>query len=161
MTFANAAALGATDGFLYCQAAPVPGLESDLGSPLSIPYGQAVAASVELSAVGALSSNQTYIVLQTSVGGAWYDVAWATFSALVGSFNCLLTGGAPVGAAVPQSRAAGSPPAGNGANQCVLGGAIRFVGKSSLGTGSSSSSGGPGAAPQVLCTVRLHVVGLR
>jgi hypothetical protein len=92
--------------------------------------------------------------------GTWVDVAWCTWTGIVGSATFVLAGGF-AGAISFQQRAAGvAPSPANGSNQFPLGGQVRFVGKSSVTGSSSSSSAGPGVVAGVLATVTFKLVGI-
>ncbi len=170
MVFANIVPAPATDGVLYDLAAALPAIEGDLFStggqsldPAPVSWGQAAVAVVSLSIRGNVASHTSYIVMQTDLGdGVWIDVAWCTWTGLTTAVFCLSSAG--VGSANAfQQRVSGTPPSpGLGSNAFCLGGRIRFVGKSSVTAGSSSSSSsGPGTTPGVLCTIRFKLLGLR
>jgi hypothetical protein len=132
--------------------------------PAPVLYTEAVLASVVLTAVGSLTSNTTYVVLQTDLGdGVWIDVAWCVWTGLSGSVTFVLSGGVAGANSFQQSRASGTAPGSNGSNQIPLGGRIRFVGKSTINSSSSSPSPSPGPAPLpgVAVTIRFKLLGLR
>lgn len=101
--------------------------------------------------------------MQTDLGdNVWYDVAWAQWAVVAGQGNFLICGGVAGANAFQQTRAVGAAPGSSGSNQCPLGGRIRFVGKWTGSSSSSSSSpGGLVAIGQVSITVRYKVLGLR
>lgn len=175
-TFPNVLANPMVDGILYASAVVVPAAEGALGNrgpaqqdPVPVLYNEAISAIVELTAQGAISSQTTYVVLQTDFGdGVWIDVAWLAWTGISGSATFLLAGGVAGANSFQQTRASGTAPSPtNSSNQIPLGGRIRFVGKSTVNTSSSSSSsssssGGPAAlTPGVLATIRFKLLGLR
>lgn len=170
--FANATCKPGTDGIPYAVSVAMPALEGDLfnrpapaSSPIPVLYNMAVSASVELSVSGSPPSQTTYVVLQTDLGdGAWYDLAWCLWTGVAGSANFLLAAGIAGANSVQQTRQSGTAPASSGSIQAPLGGRIRFVGKTSISTGSSSvrssSSGLPASVQQVVCTIQYKLLGL-
>lgn len=169
--FANAVAPPQTDGAKYTTDLVMPALEGDLFnqalprvSPIPVLYGQAIVATIELSVTGSPSAQTTYVVLQTDLGdGVWYDLAWCLWLGTSGSKNFLLAAGMDGANAVQQTRDAGTAPASSDSVQVPLGGRIRFVGKSSIssGSGDSSSSSSAGDVQQVTCSIRYKILGLR
>lgn len=153
--FANVAATPAVDGLYYAQGVALGGSEADLGVPAAVLYGEAVLAVVTLAVVGVPGTS--YVVMQTDLGdGTWVDVAWCQSSAGPGTFVFALSAGVlGTCSAVAMTRASGTAPGGTGANQVVLGGRLRFVGKVSSG---SSSSPGPASST---VTVKYKLQGLR
>lgn len=167
-TFANIQPRLPTDGTLYSIAVPLTTTEADLyngvgGDPASVRYNAAFMAIVQLTIVGSFSANSTYIVAQTDMGdGVWIDVAWLVWTATTPQTAIFALSGGVAGAnSFQQTRAAGTAPASNGANQIPLGGRLRFVGKASLTSSGSSSSSSGGAIPGVTATITVKQLGLR
>lgn len=157
------------DGLPYATAAVVPATEADLFNqpppqkgPLSVLYGEACLAVVELSISVQPATNTTYVILQTDLGdGVWLDLAGIVWTGTSGSATFFVSAGVAGALAFQQTRKAGTAPGANFANQAPLGGRIRFVGQATLtgvpGGTSSSSSGSAG----VNCTIRVKTLGLR
>ncbi len=171
-TFANAVPIPFAGGVQYATAVVMPAAEADLyngvgGDPIQVPWGQGISAAVEFTALGAVSSQTSYVVMQTDFGdGIWFDIAWCVWTGTQGTANFLLSGGIAGNAALTQlggSRAAGAAPAANGSSLCVLGNRIRFVGKASVtgGSLSSSSSAAPGVVGEVAASIKYNILGLR
>lgn len=169
-TYANITAPSRADGIAYATAVPLTSTEADLyngqtlpntGDPVPVLFGQAIQAVVQLSVAGAPASNSTYVVMQTDLGdGVWVDVAWCFWNGTQGSATFVLSGGVAGNNAFQQSRQAGAVPTpqANGSNAMVLGGRIRFVGRTALSGGSSYSVGGFAG---VLATIRYKLLALR
>ncbi len=156
------------DGVTYASSKVMPALEGDLFNgpdvnqdPLSVVYQEACVASVNFAVTGGPSSNSTYVVMQTRLAdGTWFDVAWCLWTGTQGQASFWLSSGVAGANAFQQSRAVGTAPSSSGSNQCCLGGQVRFVGKSTLGASSSSSSS-PGQPLQVTVTITAKLLGLR
>ena len=163
MAYANAVPSPPVDGITCCLNVPLPALEGALGSIIPTPYHQGIVATVTLAAQGVLGSNASYVVVQGSNDGTnWVDLAWCVWAGTSGSATFLLAAGAFTANAFQQTRAVGTAPASNGSNQCQLPGQLRFVGKATVGAGSSSSSSGaPAVTPAVLATITYRQIGLR
>ncbi len=180
--YASGARTPRYDGIIYADGTGlIPAAEGDLSTintntqltPLPVDAGAAVLAVVKLTVQGSISSNVSYVVLQTSLGNAddqWIDVAWCNFTGITpgsaGAGIFVLSGGVAGANSFQQSRAVGSAPSGNSFNQFPLGGRIRIVGKTTVvATGSSSSSssghGIPWVTPGVLASIRVKIMGLR
>lgn len=170
--YANIAPNPPYDGLVYASAARVPAAEGDVGNqtgklapPVPVLYGEACLAIVELSIVGTLTTNTTYIVMQTDLGdGTWIDLAWCTWTGITGVANFVLSGGVAGANSFLQRVSGVAPSPVNGDNQIPLGGRIRFVGKSSVTTTSSSSSArssAPGVVPGVQVSILYKLLGLR
>ena len=161
----------------YCINRVVPAAEGDLsdsnnqsGDPISMPFQVGFSASVELSISGNPASNVTYVVAQTDFGdGVWYDVCGCRWTGASGTANFFLSGGVSGANVLQQTRTSGQDPGANFSNQIVLGGRLRFVGKSVLtsqaaqgasSSSSSSSSAGPGPVQQVTATIRYNLIPL-
>ena len=150
-----------TDGIPYATLVPLTTSEATLGDAVKTPaiipvaYGQVVVAVVRLVVNGLITGSNFYIVMQADLGdGVWYDVAWAVSTLGQGSATFVLSGGGvgSVNNAFAQTRQAGAFPAPQavGSNAVPIGGRIRFVGKATLISGSSSVAG---TTPQVLTTI--------
>jgi|SRR5215831_21124009 len=162
-----------TDGALYCNNELVPAAEASLFNlasppffdPVPVLYGEAVFAIVELSANGAITSETTYVVMQTALSDeTWIDMAWCTWSGTTGAANFVLTGGVAGANAFQQTRATGTAPTPLlGSNQAPLGGRLRFVGKSTVNASSSSSSSSSsrGKATGIYAKILYKILGLR
>lgn len=149
------------DGVLYCQSVPLTTTEATLGDALKTPTiisivaGQTIVAIVKLTINGLIVGSNAYVVMQTDLGdGTWIDVAWLVSIHSQGTATFVLCGGG-LGAmnnAFQQSRAAGAfpQPQAAGSNAVPLGGRVRFVGRATLISGSSSVAG---TTPQVLATI--------
>ena len=175
--YANIAPTPQTGGLFYSQGMVIPAAEGELGNqpgslapPIATLYGQAITAIIELSTVGAVLTNSTYVVMQTDLGdGVWIDLAWCTWTGTGTAKFCLADG--MDGANSFQVRTQGvAPTPANGSNQMPLGGRIRFVGKSTVTTAAASSSSSakaasssaaPAVTPGVLATIKYLLLGLR
>lgn len=153
MTVANITPTPVTDGVPYCTSVPLTFAEADLGdnvktpAPIAVVEGQTIVAVVKLSVNGIVNNVNSYVVMQTFLGGVWVDVAWCILAGtnVVGTSTFILCGGG-LGAmnnAFQQSRQAGGfpTPQANGSNALPLGELIRFVGKGVYALGSSSIAG--------------------
>lgn len=149
MTTANIIPQALTDGVPYGTSVPLTGTEADLGDglktpdPIQVADGQAIVAVVQLSINGSIVGSNAYVVMQTLLGGVWFDVAWAVTTFNQGTATFVLSGGGN-GAennAFQQSRQVGGFPASTGSNSVPLGGQVRFVGKATAVGGSSSLAG--------------------
>ncbi len=152
-----------TDGIVYANQVPLTPTEATLfggvgaqsPDPIPVEYGQTLVAVVKLTINGLIVGNNAYVVMQTDLGdGTWIDVAWVVSISGQGTATFVLCGGG-IGAmnnAFAQSRQVGSPPTPQaaGSNAVPLGGRVRFVGKATLISGSSSIAG---ATPQVLANI--------
>lgn len=151
----------ATEGIKYAAAVPLTMIEAVLGDAAQVPTvipvieGQTIVAVVELSINGIITSNSTFVFMQTDLGnGVWVDVAWCYFNKTQAPATFVLSGGG-LGAmnnAFEQARNSNSAPAAqaNGSNQVPLGGRVRFTGFTHMTGGSSSA---PGVATQVTVTI--------
>ncbi len=163
MTVANIIPTAETDGLIYSNGVPLTTTEADLWGgpnavlpdPIGVAEGQTIVAVVKFVINGLITGNNSYVILQTDLGdGTWIDVAWIVWTGGQGAATFVLCGGG-LGAmnnAFQQLRTPGSPPTvqANGSNAVPLGGRVRFVGKASLISGSSSVAG---TTPQVLTTI--------
>lgn len=162
------------DGTPYAVGTPLTAQEADLFNqtardnldPVAVDYNESISAVVQLTAQGALTTNSSYVVMQTDLNGdgVWIDMAWCVWTGISGTAVFYLSGGVAGANSFQQSRAAGSAPASNGSNQCQMGGRIRFVGKATTGqssSSSSSSSGTPAVVPGVVCTIKYKQKGVR
>ena len=160
-TFANVQPVLATDGITYSNAVTVPSSEADLFNqtslgitldPIPVLYGQAIVATVNLIAVGTVSTNSSYVILQMALDAlAWFDMAWITWTGLTAANESfLLSAGSTGAAAFQQSRASGTTPQGTEFNQAPLAGKLRFVGQSTVTGGGS-----------VTATIAYKMMGLR
>lgn len=167
VTKANITPTAPTEGLLYCTAVPLTFTEADLSdgsSPDPIPTeaGQAIVATVVLTVVGHVVGNNTYVVLQTDLGeGLWVDLNWCVFTSSDGSGTFVFSNGVAGANSFQQSRGTGATPTPQtvGSNQLTLGGRIRFIGKTVLTAGCSSSIGLNTA--QVTATIRYKLLHLR
>ena len=167
-TYPNVLAVPPIDGVKYAVNVPLTSTEADIynqliAHPVPVLYNQSAEAIVTFTAQGALASDTAYVVMQTDMGdNNWVDVAGCVWNGVTGQAAFTLSSVVAGALAIQQTRAAGTPPAGNFANAMMLGGRIRFVGKATTGTGSSSSSSSSGAVfPQILATVVYRMLGLR
>ncbi len=169
VTYANVQVAPVSSGVPYSVNRLVPGAEGDLynqgvygADPVPILYTQAVAVAVRLTALGSITSNTTYVVLQTDLGTpVWFDVAWFLWAGTSGAVDFWLCGGVDGANAVQQSRAVGTPPASTGSRQIVLGDRCRVVGKATLNGGQGPSSSPSGSSFGVFADVRYKALGLR
>jgi hypothetical protein len=167
MITANITPAPPKDGLPYAVNAAVPTSESDLFNQGAVTdptpallYGSAISAVVEFTA-GPGATAPTYCVLQTEwADGVWVDVAFCLWQGTSGSAQFVLSAGSDGANAFQQTRQPGTPPAGNGSNQCPLGGRIRFVGQSGKGAGASPSSPSAGAVPMQV-SIRWKRLALR
>lgn len=174
--FANTTPNPVKDGVVYALNKVLTSLESDLYNggrndlpPVPTLYDRAVLASVTFNA-GAGATGPAYVVLQTSVDGGqtWLDLAWCTWPGTQGATTFFLSAGSDGANVFQQVRPAGTAPgssgnqAATGANQCCLGGQLRFVGKAGV---TPSSSPGPGqsssASPGITVNIYYRALGLR
>jgi hypothetical protein len=167
-TFASTSGTPSYDGLPYATAAVIPSVEQDLFNqplpqkgPLSVVYGEAALAVIELSLNVQPATNSTYVILQTDLGdGVWLDLVGIVWTGTSGSATFLLSAGVAGALALQQTRQAGSAPGANFANQCPLGGRIRFVGQTTL-TGVPANFSSSGGVAGVTCTIRVKLLGLR
>lgn len=157
MASANIIPTAPTDGVSYATQVPLTTTEATLGDAaktptiISIIEGQTIIAVIKLTINGLITGNTAYVVLQTDLGDdTWIDVAWIVWVGGQGTATFVICGGG-LGAmnnAFQQSRNAGQPPTPQaaGSNAVPLGGRVRFVGKATLVSGSSSIAG---TTPQV------------
>lgn len=150
-----------SDGIPYATQVPLTVQEATLGDALktdpiiAVVNGQTIVAVVKLTVNGLITGNNSYIVMQTDLGdGTWIDVAWIVSTLGQGTQTFVICGGG-LGAmnnAFQQSRNSGQPPTPQaaGSNAVPLGGRVRFVGKATLISGSSSVAG---TTPQVLTNI--------
>ena len=166
MAAANIIPTAESDGVIYASAVPITSTEASLGDGLKTPAviavveGQAIVAVIQLSINGFITGNSTYVVMQTDLGdGTWIDVAWLFWNQVQGSATFVLCGGG-LGAmnnAFQQSRNSGQvpQPQANGSNAVPLGGRVRFVGKTTMTSGSSSA---PGVSTAVSATITFKLM---
>jgi len=168
MAAANIVPAAETDGVLYANAVPLTSTEADLyggtgtQSPDPIPtaFGAAIIAVIQLTINGFITGNSTYIVLQQDMGdGVWVDLNWLFWGQVQGTATFVFSNGVAGANTFQSSRNAGQvpQPQASGSNQMVLGGRLRFVGKTVMTSGSSSA---PGVATQVTATIRYKVLPL-
>ncbi len=161
MPFANIIPTALTDGIRYALNVPLTTTEASLGDglqspdPIPIIEGQTIVAVVKLTVNGLIVGNNAYVVMQTDLGdGTWIDVAWLVWNGGQGTATFVLCGGGlgQMNNAFQQVRQVGQIPVVQtvGSNVVPLGGRIRFVGKATLVSGSSSIAG---TTPQVLTTI--------
>jgi hypothetical protein len=155
------------DGIPYATAVPLTPTEAVLGDALATPvliptvYGEAVLATVVLSANGLIVGNSTYVVMQVDMGdGVWVDINWCFWSGTQGTATFVMSNGIAGANTFQQTRVAGAVPTpqASGSNQLALGGRIRFVGKTVMTGGSSSVAGTPTA---VTATIKYRLQSLR
>jgi len=165
-TFPNTIPPPQSDGMPYCDAAVLPASEADLfnepapfRTPIPILYAQAIMAVVKLTASGTISTNSSYVVLQTALEDeTWVDVAWCVTTFTSGIVTFVLSAGMlGANAAVQNSRVKGTAPGSTGTAAIQLGGRIRLVGQSTISPTPTGSSGGP----QVTADIRFREIGLR
>jgi hypothetical protein len=174
--FANTTPTPSKPGVPYCVNHQMPVLEDDLadsgflGDPVAIPYLVGLAAVIEFSASGPIVTQSSYVVLQMDLGdGQWIDLAGVVWNGVTGTATFLMTVGVAGSLILQQTRAVGSAPPANFANQCPLIGRFRFVGKGVSGGASSSSSsaapsgssGTPGQPQRVGVTIRYNLLAPR
>ena len=107
---------------------------------------------------GGPGSQNSYVVMQTDLGdGVWIDVAWCVYTNTQAPGVFVFSGGVAGNNAFQQTRQAGQfpNPQANGSNAMVLGGRVRFVGRSIL---SGQSSGSPGGLWAVTATIRYKLL---
>jgi len=140
------------DGMVYCTSVALPPTEGDLGAPIDVPYAQALLAQVNLAAQGSIGSQNGYVVVQQSLDGTnWFDLAWFLTTMTTGTEVWMLSTNSQGANALKQTRAAGAAPGSTGSTTMMMGGLIRFIGKTSLPTGPNA----------VLATVLAKFLGLR
>lgn len=168
-TLVNTTPTAASDGVAYSVAVPLTSTEADLNggtsvqmtSPIGTTYGEAISAVIQLSINGIITGNSTYIVMQMDMGdNVWIDLNWLFWNNVTGTATFVFSNGIAGANTIQQTRNSGQPPTpqANGSNQLALGGRIRFVGKTAMTGGSSSS---PGVSTQVTATIRYKLLGLR
>lgn len=151
-TYANITPTPKVDGIVYASAVPLTSTEADLYNgtaldgqdPIQVAYGQCIQAVVQLTVSGAPQQNNTYVVMQTDLGdGVWIDVAWCVYVNNQAPGLFVFSAGNPSNNALSQTRQAGSTPTPQTAtvNAMILGGRVRFVGKTTLAGGSSYVQG--------------------
>jgi hypothetical protein len=161
VVYASTAPAASIDGTTYCSGKTVPPVEADLFDqtsgglnvdPQPVLYNQAVLAVVQLTAVGTVSTNSTYIVMQGALDdGIWFDLAWITWNGLTGAADVFVISAGSAGAsAFQQNRVNGTAPLGTEFNQCPLPGRLRFTGQATVTGGGS-----------VTATVKFKQLGLR
>lgn len=165
MATANITPLALTDGIVYANNVPLTSTEAVLGDARQVPSvipiadGQTIVAVVTAVINGLITGNNTYVVMQTDLGNnTWVDVAWLVWTGGQGQAVFVLCGGG-LGAmnnAFQQSRVAGAfpTPQAVGSNAVPLGGRVRFVGRATLLSGSSSIAG---TTPSVLVTITYRI----
>lgn len=161
MPFANITPTAPTDGIRYSLNVPLTTTEANLGDqlrspdPIPVVEGQTIVAVVKLTVNGLIVGSNAYVIMQTDLDdNVWIDVAWAVWTGGQGTATFVLCGGG-LGAmnnAFQQVRQTNQFPIvqAAGSNAVPLGGRIRFVGRASLISGSSSIAG---TTPQVLTTI--------
>jgi len=164
--FANAAMAQLLDGIIYSNLVPLTNQEVDLSTqatpygfdPLPVKFGQAFHAGVLLTTQGSVPAETCYIVAQTGNDNVnWIDLAWIVSTITTGSQYFVLTGGGFGNNALQQTRAVNTAPGSSGSNAIPLGGLLRFVGRTTLGSSSSPS----GTIAAVLATITCKILGLR
>lgn len=169
MATANITPTAPTDGIIYSAAVPLTTSEADLYGgtgvqaidPTPIPFGAAVIAVVQLSINGFITGNSTYVVMQTDLGdGTWIDCNWLFWNQVQGSATFVFCNGIAGVNTFQQTRNSGQvpQPQASGSNQVVLGGRIRFVGRTVMTGGSSIA---PGATAMVTVSIRYKILPLR
>lgn len=155
-----------TDGVLYASAVPLTASEAVLGDALVCPaliptsFGAAIVAVVQLSINGFITANSTYVVMQIDLGdGIWIDINWLFWNQVQGTAKFVFSNGVAGANTFQHTRNSGSVPTpqASGSNQMVLGGRIRFVGRTVMNGGSSSA---PGVSTQVSATITYKLLGL-
>lgn len=154
MAYLNIVPTALVDGVLHASSSPLTSTEATLGNtgtpdPIPIIEGQEILAIGVLTVNGKVISQNTYIMMQTDLNGDgnWIDVAWFFDNTLLqGSKTFVLTGGGRglMNNSFVQSRQVGSAPAtqASGSNAVIVGGRVRFTGKTLIGGGGSSVSAG-------------------
>lgn len=161
---ANIVPTAESDGLVYADAVALTATEASLGDALKTPAiipvveGQTIVAVVRLVPNGIITSNSTFIFMQTDLGdGTWIDVAWCFFSSTQAPGTFVLSGGTlAANNAIEHARQSGSAPAAqaNGSNNIPLGGRVRFTGFTRM-TGGSSSAAGVSTKVEVTITFKL------
>ena len=164
-TFANIVPNPAlTDGIPYATGVPLTSAEAALGDAVATPaliptaFNEAISAVIRLTINGLIVANTTYVVLQMDMGdGVWVDLNWMVWTGSQGTATFVFSNGVAGANTFQQSRNSGQPPTpqANGSNQMVLGGRLRFVGKT-IATGGSSSAAGTTSGVSVTITYRLQ-----
>jgi hypothetical protein len=153
MTTANIVPTAPTDGIVYANGTVLGATEVDLASatavdPIPVEFNQEITASVAIAISGGPTSGDAYIVLQHDHGdGNWFDLAWQNVrgadgnQAPVYNLTSLKIGFASTNNPPPAKvRTAGTNPGtagttGGAINGGLLGGRLRFTGKSTLSGG--------------------------
>src|SRR5690348_8330431 len=96
----NITPLAPVDGVQHANASPLTSTETSLGNtgtpdPIPVVEGQEVFAIVKVTVNGIVTSQTTYVVMQTDLNGDgnWVDVAWLVDTHTQGSAVWVLTGG--------------------------------------------------------------------
>ncbi len=136
--FANASPLAMTDGVRYATASALTASEADIANlvqppqvdPLGLISNQVAEAIVTFSAVGVITTNTSYVVMQTDLGdGHWIDVAWCQWAGITGTATFSLSAGEALANAFQQTRVSGDvPDTVTTFQDCPLGGRLRLVG---------------------------------
>ncbi len=158
-----------SDGIIYANQVPLTTTEASLfggtgalaPDPIPTEYGQAICATIQLTINGLITGSTAYVIMQMDMGdNVWVDMNWLVSTIGQGTATFVFSNGIAGANTLQQSRNPGQPPTpqSNGSNQLALGGRIRFVGKATLISGSSSIAG---TTPQVLVNIRYKVLGLR
>lgn len=158
-----------TDGIDYAVAVPLTSTEADLNggtevqvaTPIPTTFGQAISAVIQLTVTGIITGNSTYVVMQMDMGdGIWVDLNWCFWNGNQGSAVFVFSNGIAGANTIQQTRQSGQVPnpQASGANQLMLGGRIRFVGKTVMIGGSSGVSGTP---VQVSANISYRLLGPR
>ena len=147
--YANILPAPRSDGLLLANLFRMPAAEGVLFnvpippnvSPTPVIFQQSALAIVKFTTSGSITSNTTYIVMQTDLGDdVWVDMCWAIWTGTAGPAIFVFSNGVADANSFQQTRAVGSAPStALGSNQMTLGGRIRFVGKSTVAGGSASS----------------------
>lgn len=163
-SFANAQLNQPKDGWPYCLNVPLMNQEADLTTlafqfqPLPVSFGQSFMATVLLMAQGSVPAETCYVVAQTSNDNSnWIDVAWLVSTITTGTQLWVLSGGGQLNNALQQTRQANTAPGSSGSNAIPLGGSLRFVGRTTLGSSSSPS----GTLAAILATINVKIMALR
>lgn len=160
VTFADIDIEQPVDGVPYCVDKALTTSEVDLAEPVATLFNQALVATVLFTA-GPGAVSPSYVVLQSSLDGGqtWWDAAWCQSSITTGTDVFVMAAGQPWALVTRQTRATGTAPGGSSAILGMLGGLIRFVGKTGTGAGgTSSSSSGP---PPMAVSINFKQLGLR